>query len=95
MKLVPACDELLKDWRTLGQFHMKPKHFKQVKMSIEGHTNVKRYFFKLVTYVYTLVGQGRSALTRDERYGQLQTVLDEFVDRMTMPDSGESMFHGG
>ena len=68
LKLIPAVDEMLRDWRTLGQFHMKPKHFKQGKMSIEGHTNVKRYLYKLITYFQQLIGDGRSALTRDERY---------------------------
>jgi len=52
--LEPAVNELLKDWKTLAQFHMRPKHFKQGKMSIEGHTNVKRYLFKLVLYFQTM-----------------------------------------
>ena len=44
--------------------HMRPKHFKQTKMTIEGHTTIKNYCYKLVTFLQQLVGQGRSSLTR-------------------------------
>ena len=66
--LAPAVDEMMKDWRTLAQFHMRPKHFRQGKMSIEGHTNIKVYLYKLIMFFRTLGSQGRSTLSRDERY---------------------------
>ena len=50
-KFEPAVNELLKDWRTLAQFHMRPKHFRQGKMSIEGHTNIKVYLYKLILFI--------------------------------------------
>lgn len=86
-KLEPAVDELMKDWRTLGQFYMKPKHFKQGKMSIEGHTNIKVYIYKLVMFFNQIIVNERSTLSKAEMYEQMQTVLDEFCNRMTIQGS--------
>ena len=49
-RLQPAVDDVMKSWMALAQFHMVPKHFKQSKMSIEGHTNAKLYFHKLAIF---------------------------------------------
>ena len=70
-KLEPAVDELMKDWRTLGQFYMKPKHFKQGKMSIEGHTNIKVYLYKLVMFFNQIIVNERSTLSKAEMYEQM------------------------
>lgn len=69
-RLEPAFTELRNDWRTLAQFHMRPKHFKQGKMSIEGHTNIKLYCFKLVTFVQQMITRERSSRTKAEMYEQ-------------------------
>ena len=50
-KLEPAVNEVLKDWKTLAQFHMKPKQFKQAEMSIEGHDMIKVYMYKMLKFV--------------------------------------------
>ena len=63
-KLLPAVEEMLTDWRTLAQFQMRPKHYKQAKMSIEGHTTIKVYCYKFVVFIQTLALQKRSGLTR-------------------------------
>ena len=93
-KLRPATEEMLKDWRTLAQFHMVPKHFRQGRLSIEGHNNIKIYFFKFVLFAQTLAKRGRSAMSRAERYEQMQSALDEFVDRMVL-QAGDVHYHGG
>ena len=45
---------------TLAQFLMRPKFFKQAKMSYEGPDNVKLYLFKFVEFVTTKYRQERS-----------------------------------
>ena len=79
---------------------MRPKHFRQHKMSIEGHTNAKLYIFKLILFFQGLVSQERSTMTKAQIYEQVQTVLDEFVNRMTSQradgeEKGAAIFHGG
>ena len=69
--LEPAVCELLKDWRTLGQFHMRPKHFKQGKMSFEGHTNIKLYLYKFIMFFSQIVTNPRSQLSKTEMYEQV------------------------
>ena len=65
-KLEPAVDELMKGWRTLAQFHMRPKHFRQGKMSYEGHDNAKLYIFKLSLWLKQIITQERSTMTKEE-----------------------------
>lgn len=75
--------DVMHRWRALAQFHMVPKHFKQSKMSIEGHTNIKLYFYKLVTFVQTVYSQGRLNKSQQEVYEQMHTALDNFCERMS------------
>ena len=63
---------------------MKPKHFRQGKMSIEGHTNIKVYLYKLITFSRQMITGEKSGLTKIEMYEQAQSVLDEFTERMSM-----------
>ena len=74
----------MKGWKALAQFHMVPKHFKQSKMSIEGHTNAKLYLHKLIMFLKQIMTQDRQTKTKDEVYEQMHTVLDELCDRMTI-----------
>ena len=93
-KLKPAVDDLQNDWRTLAQFHMRPKHFRQGKMSIEGHTNIKLYCFKLVTFMSQLLTRERTSKTKAELYESVQVALDELQERIKATGEG-SLFHGG
>ena len=72
---------------------MLPKHFKQGKMSIEGHTNIKLYTYKLAIFVQQLIGNERAKMSKTEMYENVQKVLDEFTSRMTM--KRKNQFHGG
>ena len=83
-KLQPAVDDVMKGWKALAQFHMVPKHFRQSKMSIEGHTNAKLYLHKLIMFLKQITTQERQTKTKDEVYEQMHTVLDELCDRMTI-----------
>ena len=93
-KLEVAVAEVMKGWGALAQFHMSPKHFKQSYMSIEGHTNVKLYCTKLISYIKQVITQERSTLSKVEQFEQLHTVLDELMDRMQLQEDG-NQFHGG
>lgn len=68
----PAVDALFQDWRTLAQYHMKPKHFRQEKMSIEGTDNVRVYLYKIVAFFRDLKHYRKlTDLGREERYEQV------------------------
>ena len=62
-------------------------------MSMEGHTNIKLYSYKLITFLQELITSEKLDCTKAELYEKVQLALDEFVDRMVQ--NGENQFHGG
>ena len=76
---------------------MVPKHFKQSKMSIEGHTNAKLYFHKLAIFLKQIITQDRLDKSKVEVFEQMHTVLDELCDRLTVQQNDDRgyLFHGG
>jgi hypothetical protein len=92
--VVPAIEDVYRDFQPLWQFYLTPKHFKKGNMTVEAGVFLRNYLWKLYKtfYFYLTMPKGEGEKKgKKEKYERFQEVMDTFVARMV----NEAQFHGG